>query len=160
MDQWVRIIQQLKNSKPSIQPEIKSGDVRCGFLIKRGRSNNLWKKRYFTLSNHGLLSYYRSEQDESPVGVIPLEGCSVNIGDKSLKRKFLFVVCTRYRNYFLEAADQFEMAGWIESIRFHSEKHEDKDSTTSGENIALFNRLNSLLTQHEKESEKTTEQDN
>lgn len=155
MDQWVRIIQQLRQSKPSPTSKIKSDDVRNGFLIKRGRSNNLWKKRYFVLSNHGLLSYYRSEQDENPVGVIPLEGCSVNIGDKSLKRKFLFVVCTRYRNYFLEAADQFEMAGWIESIRFMSEKPvEDNDSNTQQANIILFNRLNSLLTQHEKELEK------
>ena len=91
------------------------------------------------------------------MGVIPVEDCSVNIADESIKRKFCFVVCTRYRNYFLEAADQFEMAGWIESIRFNS----TLTSTDSSEykNVDLFNQLNVLLAQHEKNLEKGDESD-
>ena len=54
--------------------------------------------------------------------MVPLENSTTSIADDSLKKKFCFVVSTRYRNYFLQATDQYEMAGWIESINFHSEK--------------------------------------
>lgn len=79
------------------------------------------------------------------MGVIPLEGCSVNIADDAMKRKFSFVVSTRYRNYFLAASDQFDMAGWIESIRFHS-KCTMKIDQPEFKNVELFNKLNAILT--------------
>jgi len=151
LDQWVQIIQRLSATSSDSRdlPSGEAKELRRGFLVKRDRLNKLWKKRYFVLSV-GILSYFRTEQDETPIGMIPLESCSVNIADESLKRKNCFVLSTRFRNYFLEAADQFDMAGWIECIRFHSELGEDLNEQVSSK-VKLFNQLNGLLAQHDKE---------
>lgn len=151
LERWVQIIQRMSAASNSmeVRPAKSGEELRKGFLVKRDRLNKLWKKRYFVLSV-GVLSYYRTEQDENPIGMIPLEGCLVNNADESLRRKHCFVLSTRFRNYFLEASDQFEMAGWIESIRFQSELGEELNEQAS-EKVKLFNRLNSLLAQHDKE---------
>jgi len=138
----------IKNIKATRTRLSEHSPNRSGFLVKKGRTNKVWKKRFFCLHS-GILSYYRSDNDEEPVGIIPLEGCAVSIADESLKRKFTFVISTRYRNYFLQAEDQFEMAGWVESIKFQTDQklQENQDSFA---HVHLFNRLNSILTAHEK----------
>ena len=44
-----------------ISSDSRSALQRTGYLIKRGRTNKSWKKRYFILS-YGMLSYYHSDQ--------------------------------------------------------------------------------------------------
>jgi len=120
---------------------------KTGYLIKKGRTNKVWKRRYFSLSQK-LLSYKASQEESEEIGVISLEGCSVSIADESLKRKYCFVVSTRYRNYFLQASDQYDMACWIESIKYACQSTDT--SLTASVSVALFNTLNELLAAHDK----------
>ena len=94
--------------------------------MKKGKSNRIWRQRFFVLETN-LLSYYKPSE-RVPAGVIPLENCSVTISDESLfKKPFCFVISTRCRNYFVQARDQYEMACWIESIKFHAQEKVDED---------------------------------
>jgi hypothetical protein len=38
----------------------KTFTVKAGFLTKKGRIMQNWKRRFFTLNNHGILTYYTS----------------------------------------------------------------------------------------------------
>ena len=163
---WVEAINRSQRLLPPPTPVIPmSSDrnsvvlsaSRTGFLIKKGRTNAVWKKRWFSLSEN-LLTYSTSpsvcssslssfffflflingcknEQDPATLGVISLENCSVALADESIKKKFCFVVSTRYRNYFLQAPDQYDLAGWIESIKCHCNAN---SSSSSVKNLFIF----------------------
>jgi len=81
--------------------------------------------------------------------VISLEGCSVSIADESIKKRFCFVLSTSYRNYFLVANDQYEMACWIESLKYACQA-QNADNAYSSVNVGLFNSLNDILAAHDK----------
>lgn len=49
---------------------------REGWLHKRGDVNKSWQRRYFVLKGN-LLFYFEKKGDQSPIGVIILEGCTV-----------------------------------------------------------------------------------
>ena len=51
--------------------------------------------------------------------------------EEGAKKKFCFVVSTRYRNFFLKASDQYDLASWIENIKYQSEKLNSTDSVRS-----------------------------
>jgi len=159
---WVESI--FRARKGILAPKIampfdsQTGDVsnRSGYLVKKGRTNKVWKKRWFVLSSN-ILVYYKTREGEEAAenlaGKIVLnQDCSVNVADESIKRRFCFILSTRFRNYFLQAADQYEMAAWIESIRFHCRSSEDpeKSGEKSEKGIELFNRLNGILASHDK----------
>lgn len=58
------------------------------------------------------------------------QDCSVTIADESIKRKHCFVVSTRYRNYFLQAPDQYSMAAWIECLKYHCRTPEEEQAVS------------------------------
>ena len=83
--------------------------------------------------------------------VVLNQDSSVTIADESIKRKFCFIVSTRYRNYFLQAADQYEMAAWIESIKYRSRTEEKPNDAETSANMRLFNKVNDILACFEKQ---------
>ena len=52
-----------------------------GWLHKRGEVNKNFQKRYFVLKGN-LLFYFDKRFDKEPIGVIILEGCTIELADE------------------------------------------------------------------------------
>ena len=61
-----------------------------GWLWKRGEVNKGFQKRYFVLKGN-LLFYFDKKSDREPVGVVILEGCTVELAEEE-QEKFAFKV--------------------------------------------------------------------
>ena len=61
-----------------------------GWLWKRGEVNKAFQKRYFVLKGN-LLFYFEKQNDKEPVGVIILEGCTVELAEEEID-KFAFKI--------------------------------------------------------------------
>lgn len=62
-----------------------------GWLWKRGDVNKAFQKRYFVLKGN-LLFYFEKQTDKEPVGVIILEGCTIELAEEEID-KFAFKIC-------------------------------------------------------------------
>lgn len=51
-----------------------------GYLTKRGEINKAAQKRWFVLKGN-LLFYFEKRNDKDPVGVIILEGCTIELAE-------------------------------------------------------------------------------
>ena len=61
-----------------------------GWLWKRGEVNRNFQKRYFVLKGN-LLFYFDKKTDREPVGVVILEGCTIELAEEE-REKFAFKV--------------------------------------------------------------------
>ena len=52
-----------------------------GWLWKRGEVNKSFQKRYFVLKSN-LLFYFEKKTDKEPVGVIIMEGCTIELAEE------------------------------------------------------------------------------
>ena len=52
-----------------------------GWLWKRGEVNKNFQKRYFVLKGN-LLFYFEKRYDKEPIGVIILEGCTIELAEE------------------------------------------------------------------------------
>lgn len=162
MNQWVACMEQkraeynatvasddapMEKKRAASKRDSLSLPYRTGFLVKKGRTNKVWKRRYFVL-RRSILAYYKAKEDAEPAGVIALENCSVSIVDESIRRTHCFIISTRYRNYFLQAPDQYDMACWIESIKFQAQNPDDDLAVSAP--VKLFNKLNLILAAHDR----------
>jgi hypothetical protein len=87
-----------------------------GWMAKQGQIFKTWKNRFFVLEGRRLL-YYAREGAPKPKGVINMtEGTDVVIEERYAK-PFCFTVSTPAKRYILQAADEEEMAEWIEAIQ-------------------------------------------
>ncbi len=134
--------------------ETASQRVTCeGSLEKEGgKKMKKWQTRWFVLQGP-MLSYYKERGDLQAAGVIPVGNCSVSIADDRIGKKNSFEISTRYRNYFLVAKDEFELAKWMKHIeqvkvglkssRTMSVDGADDDGMSP--NMQLFFKLNDVL---------------
>jgi hypothetical protein len=87
-----------------------------GYLNKRGEVNKAFQKRWFILKGN-LLFYYDKKGDSDPIGVIILEGCSVELTENSEKFAFeLAFLGSGARTYVLAAESQDEMEDWMKAL--------------------------------------------
>eukprot|EP00128_Syssomonas_multiformis_P000656 Colp12_sorted_trinity150504_noHs@30519 len=101
-------------------PRIKNLDtlqVKSGYLWKRGGTGLVpknWKMRYFVLKSNWL-TYYRSEQDPEPLGLVRLDGYRVKSATEGRKYEF---IATRpsMRTYYFAAEDLDDMDEWIQAL--------------------------------------------
>ncbi|XP_059088803.1 sesquipedalian-1-like [Tigriopus californicus] len=63
---------------------------KVGWLWKRGEVNRNFQKRYFVLKGN-LLFYFEKNTDKEPVGVIILEGCTIELAEEE-QEKFSFKI--------------------------------------------------------------------
>ncbi|RXM96434.1 Sesquipedalian-1 [Acipenser ruthenus] len=80
-----------------------------GFLGKKGETRPTYQRRWFSLRGN-LLFYYEKRGDPGPLGVIVLEGCSVQLCESSAG-DFAFAIVFQgpgLRTYKLTAEDQHE----------------------------------------------------
>ncbi len=87
-----------------------------GFLLKRGEVNKSFQKRWFVLKGN-LLFYFERRQDKEPIGVIILEGCTVELSENSELYTFELVFQgLGTRTYVLAADSQEEMESWMKAV--------------------------------------------
>eukprot|EP01104_Vermistella_antarctica_P011392 TRINITY_DN3174_c0_g1_i2.p1 TRINITY_DN3174_c0_g1~~TRINITY_DN3174_c0_g1_i2.p1 ORF type:complete len:1492 (-),score=397.22 TRINITY_DN3174_c0_g1_i2:2283-6758(-) len=109
--------------------------AKSGYLRKKGEDNRiaLWRKRWFIAKND-FVYYFKSPQDSSPTGVIPLaNNATVSVDDFE---SATFSIATPYRNYQLKANTHTEMSEWIKVIERcaqHSKQADKSSAQPSGD---------------------------
>lgn len=89
---------------------------REGYLQKRGDFNKGFQKRWCVLKGN-LLFYYDKRTDKDPIGVIVLEGCTIELSDHD--ENFTFIIqfpSHNLRTYILAADTQEEMEAWMKVL--------------------------------------------
>jgi len=88
-----------------------------GWLWKRGEVNKNFQKRYFVLKGN-LLFYFDKRFDKEPIGVIILEGCTIELADEEQEMcafKIVFHGEGR-RTYLLGADSQVTVEDWMKFL--------------------------------------------
>ncbi|EGC39357.1 hypothetical protein DICPUDRAFT_147887 [Dictyostelium purpureum] len=103
-------------SYDSIKDQVK----KVGYLKKlggKGISKN-WRKRFFAITNAGILYYFKHRTSSEPVGAINLQEYTKIYKDKSKKRYFLLVNENNpsQRVFHLIADTEEELSSWINEI--------------------------------------------
>ena len=77
-----------------------------GYLSKRGELNKSFQRRWFVLKGN-LLYYFDKRNDSEPLGVIVVEGCSIELSENAEKFAFeLNFMGSGTRTYVLAAETQ------------------------------------------------------
>lgn len=87
-----------------------------GFLYKQGGRPAASQRRWFVLRGN-LLFYFEEPAARQPLGVIVLEGCTVELVEAA--KDFTFAVCftgARARAYVLAAESQAALEGWVKAL--------------------------------------------
>ncbi|KAM5238489.1 sesquipedalian-1 [Ctenodactylus gundi] len=88
----------------------------AGFLYKKGGRHAAYHRRWFVLRGN-MLFYFEEPGSREPVGVIILEGCTVELVEAA--EEFAFAVRfagARARTYVLAAESQAAMEGWVKAL--------------------------------------------
>ncbi|XP_016058562.1 PREDICTED: sesquipedalian-1 [Miniopterus natalensis] len=88
----------------------------AGFLYKKGGRHAAYHRRWFVLRGN-MLFYFEDPGSREPVGVIILEGCTVELVEAA--EEFAFAVRfagARARTYVLAAESQAAMEGWVKAL--------------------------------------------
>ncbi|XP_045743618.1 sesquipedalian-1 [Mirounga angustirostris] len=88
----------------------------AGFLYKKGGRHAAYHRRWFVLRGN-MLFYFEEPASREPVGVIILEGCTVELVEAA--EEFAFAVRfagARARTYVLAAESQAAMEGWVKAL--------------------------------------------
>ncbi|XP_045700609.1 sesquipedalian-1 [Phyllostomus hastatus] len=88
----------------------------AGFLHKKGGRHAAYHRRWFVLRGN-MLFYFEDPGSREPVGVIILEGCTVELVEAA--EEFAFAVRfagDRVRTYVLAAESQAAMEGWVKAL--------------------------------------------
>ncbi|PSN30677.1 hypothetical protein C0J52_20852 [Blattella germanica] len=89
---------------------------REGWLVKRGEVNKGYQKRWFVLKGN-LLFYFEKRGEKEPVGVIVLEGCTIELAEDAELLRFKIVFHgTGNRSYTLGAESQESMEQWMKAL--------------------------------------------
>ncbi|XP_062446133.1 sesquipedalian-1 [Rhea pennata] len=88
----------------------------AGFLYKRGERHTAFHRRWFVLKGN-MLFYFEERESREPVGVIVLEGCTVELCDAG--EEFAFAIRfggAKSRTYVLAAESQAALEAWVKSL--------------------------------------------
>ncbi|XP_054851779.1 sesquipedalian-1 [Eublepharis macularius] len=89
---------------------------KAGFLYKKGERNTAYHRRWFVLKGN-MLFYFEERESREPVGVIILEGSTVELCDST--EEFAFAIrfgSAKSRTYILAAENQAAMESWVKSL--------------------------------------------
>lgn len=87
-----------------------------GYLHKKGELNKGFQKRWFVLKGN-LLFYYEKKGDKEPIGVIIVEGCTIELAEDSDNFMFMIKFATSStRTYCLSAHSQEVMESWMKAL--------------------------------------------
>uniref|UniRef100_W8C7A7 Sesquipedalian-1 n=1 Tax=Ceratitis capitata TaxID=7213 RepID=W8C7A7_CERCA len=85
-----------------------------GFLNKRGEVNKAFQRRYFVLKGN-LLFYFEKKYDKEPLGLIIVEGCTIELSEESDQYCFE-IAFNGNRTYVLSADSQEVMESWMKAL--------------------------------------------
>lgn len=87
-----------------------------GWLNKRGEVNKSWQRRWFVLKGN-LLFYFEKRSDKEPLGVIVLEGCTIELAEDGEQYCFKVIFHgEKDRSYLLAAETQELMEKWMKAL--------------------------------------------
>lgn len=89
---------------------------KTGFLFKKGERNTAYHRRWFILKGN-MLFYFEERESRQPIGVIVLEGCTVELCESA--EEFAFAVkfdCAKARIYKMAAENQAAMESWVKAL--------------------------------------------
>uniref|UniRef100_A0AAG5D1G2 PH domain-containing protein n=1 Tax=Anopheles atroparvus TaxID=41427 RepID=A0AAG5D1G2_ANOAO len=87
-----------------------------GWLNKRGELNKSWQRRWFVLKGN-LLFYFEKRGDKEPLGMIILEGCTVELAEEGEQYCFQIVFHgSNNRTYYLATESQSNMEQWMKAL--------------------------------------------
>ena len=84
-----------------------------GWMAKEGHFFKNWKNRWFLLEGRRLL-YFSKPSARKPQGIILLDKGSDVFVEERYSRPFCFTLLTLSKKFILQAANEEEMAEWIE----------------------------------------------
>ncbi|KAI8038287.1 sesquipedalian-1 [Drosophila gunungcola] len=85
-----------------------------GFLNKRGEVNKAFQRRYFVLKGN-LLFYFESRLDKEPLGLIIVEGCTIELSNE-VDNYCFEIAFNGNRTYILSADNQESMETWMKAL--------------------------------------------
>ncbi|KAL4707424.1 hypothetical protein ACJJTC_008609 [Scirpophaga incertulas] len=88
---------------------------REGFLDMRSEVGKSYQKRWFTLKGN-LLFYFDKKGDKEPVGVIILEGCTIELTEEEAYSFKIVFQCEGGRTYYLCTSSQASMEEWMKAL--------------------------------------------
>uniref|UniRef100_A0A3B3ZNK0 Sesquipedalian n=1 Tax=Periophthalmus magnuspinnatus TaxID=409849 RepID=A0A3B3ZNK0_9GOBI len=89
---------------------------KTGFLFKKGERNTAYHRRWFVLKGN-MLFYFEERDSKEPIGVIVLEGCTVELCESA--EEFAFAIkfdCAKARIYKMAAENQVAMESWVKAL--------------------------------------------
>uniref|UniRef100_A0A8C4Z8I4 Sesquipedalian n=1 Tax=Gadus morhua TaxID=8049 RepID=A0A8C4Z8I4_GADMO len=89
---------------------------KTGFLVKKGERNTAYHRRWFILKGN-MLFYFEERESREPIGVIVLEGCTVELCESA--EEFAFAIkfdCAKARIYKMAAENQAAMESWVKAL--------------------------------------------
>lgn len=107
-----------KVSKPHTYSAVvflKSQIFTAGFLYKRGEINKAFQRRYFVLKGN-LLFYFETRMDKEPLGLIIVEGCTIELSMEPVDNYCFEIVFNGNRTYILAADTQESMEMWMKTL--------------------------------------------
>ncbi|XP_045616275.2 sesquipedalian-1 isoform X1 [Procambarus clarkii] len=87
-----------------------------GYLLKKGEVNKSFQRRWFVLKGN-LLFYFEKKGDREPIGVIILEGCTIELAECEDQYTFkLLFHGGGGRTYVLAADSQESLEAWMKAL--------------------------------------------
>ncbi|GAB6031059.1 hypothetical protein CHUAL_007871 [Chamberlinius hualienensis] len=87
-----------------------------GWLLKRGEVNKGFQRRWFVLKGN-LLFYSEKKTDKEPIGLIILEGCTIELAEYEEHYAFKIIFHgAGDRTYILGADSQETMESWMKAL--------------------------------------------
>ena len=84
--------------------------------LTRCQVNKGWQRRWFMLKGN-MLFYYHNPHDTEPIGLIVLEGCSINSCSTDNTTFSITFQCEGSRTYNLCADDEESCTAWVNSLQ-------------------------------------------
>ncbi|GCB74565.1 sesquipedalian-1 [Scyliorhinus torazame] len=89
---------------------------KTGYLHKKGERNTAYHRRWFVLKGN-LFFYFEEKDSRDPIGVIILEGCTVELCESSEDYAFAIKFdSVKSRTYKMAAEGQGEMESWVKAL--------------------------------------------
>lgn len=93
-----------------------------GWVSKKGGGSIvLWQKRYLMLKKDGILSYYKMEGDQEPLGDIVVGGCIVERADALIGKRYAFQLYHRTndigKTFFFTCESEQEANDWVAILK-------------------------------------------
>lgn len=132
------IIKLVQKDSNIVKLEVASSDVHyvrnqqtpvmSGYMYKQSNSTFVknWRRRYFVLRFDNCLYYYKGEQDQDPLGAIPLLNYIVSKQTDSSREHYFKAEKFGARTYYFIADSRVEMIKWVSSLNEAATRAKEK----------------------------------